>query len=115
MSTEESAGQPDAGQQAGELPQDAQPADDGEHALPDPTLQMHVFHLASQVSMALGEMENPLTREKQVDLTAARFLIDTIGMLETKTAGNRTDEEEEYVSGVLANLRMAFVRKSGGQ
>lgn len=106
--TPETAGSQDAG------PQDAGPQDGGEaRELPSPTLQMHVFHMASQVSMALGEVENPLTNEKQVDLQAARFLIDTIAMLEEKTRGNRSDDEEQYVTGVLANLRMAYVRKSG--
>ena len=84
-----------------------------ERALPEPTLIVHVFHLASQVGMALGETENPLSGKKETDLRAARFLIDTLAMLEEKTRGNRTPEEEEYVAGVLSNLRLAYVRKSG--
>ena len=84
-----------------------------ERELPEPTLIVHVFHLAAQVGMALGEQENPVTGRKETDLRAARFLIDTLSMLELKTRGNRTEEEDEYVAGVLANLRMAFVRKGG--
>jgi hypothetical protein len=89
------------------------PAQPGARELPEPTLIVHVFHLAAQVGMALGEQENPITGKKETDLRAARFLIDTIGMLEEKTRGNRTAEEDEYLSGVLANLRMAYVRKGG--
>jgi len=85
----------------------------GERPMPEPTLIVHVFHLAAQVGMALGETENPVTGTKDTDLRAARFLIDTLAMLEQKTRGNRTPDEEEYVAGVLTNLRMAFVRKSG--
>ena len=85
----------------------------GERELPEPTLIVHVFHLAAQVGMALGEQENPVTGTKETDLRAARFLIDTLSMLEVKTRGNRTADEDEYVAGVLANLRMAFVRKGG--
>lgn len=81
--------------------------------LPAPTLTLHVFHLATQVGMALGETENPVTGKRETDLRAARFLVDTLAMLEEKTRGNRTAEEDEYVSGVLASVRMAFVRKSG--
>jgi len=84
----------------------------GAPPLPEPTLIVHVFHLASQVGMALGETENPLTGKRDTDLRAARFLIDTLAMLEEKTRGNRTAEEDEYVAGVLTNLRMAYVRKS---
>jgi hypothetical protein len=85
----------------------------GAGELPEPSLIVHVFHLAAQVGMALGEQENPLTGKKETDLRAARFLIDTIAMLDQKTKGNRTAEEDEYLGGVLANLRMAFVRKGG--
>lgn len=83
-----------------------------EHELPEPSLQLHVFHLASQVTMALGEIENPLTKTREVDLPTARFLIDLIAMLQAKTEGNRTEEEDAYLAGVLTNLRMAYVRKA---
>jgi hypothetical protein len=84
-----------------------------ERELPEPTLVVHVFHLAAQVGIALGETENPVTGTRETDLRAARFLIDTLAMIEVKTRGNRSPEEDEYLSGVLANLRMAFVRKGG--
>jgi hypothetical protein len=90
----------------------AEPAS-GSPTLPEPTFIVHVFHLASQVGMALGETENPLTRKRETDLRAARFLIDTLAMLEEKTRGNRTGEEDEYIAGVLANLKLVYVRKSG--
>jgi hypothetical protein len=84
-----------------------------EHDVPAPSLTVHVFHLASQVAMALGEAENPLTGQRETDLRAARFLIDVVAMLEEKTRGNRTPEEDEYLGSVLTNLRMAYVKKSG--
>ncbi|HVQ27755.1 MAG TPA: DUF1844 domain-containing protein [Planctomycetota bacterium] len=83
-----------------------------ERQMPEVSFNLHVFHLASQVGIALGETENPLSGERSVDLAVARFLIDTLAMLEEKTRGNRTQEEELYMQGVLTNLRMAFVSKS---
>ncbi len=80
--------------------------------MPAPTLQTHVFHLASQVAMSLGHVDNPITGKKELDLRAARFLVDTLAMLEQKTRGNRTDEEDTYVTGVLADLRMKVVSAS---
>lgn len=80
--------------------------------VPEVSLQIHVFHLASHVGMALGETENPLTGKREKDLRTARFLIDVIAMLDEKTRGNRTAEEDEYLTGVLTNLRMAYVSKS---
>jgi len=84
----------------------------GGRTMPEPSLQLHVFHLASQVTMALGEIENPLSGKREKDLPTARFLIDLLAMLEQKTAGNRTDDEDVYLRGVLTNLRMAYVAKS---
>jgi hypothetical protein len=83
-------------------------------AVPEASLQVHVFHLASQVGMALGETENPLSGKREKDLRTARFLIDVIAMLDEKTRGNRSPEEDEYLTGVLTNLRMAYVSKSDG-
>jgi hypothetical protein len=97
----------------GDLPSASPTGEADAPTLPAPTLIVHVFHLASQVGMALGETENPLTHRRETDLRAARFLIDTLAMLEEKTRGNRTAEEEAYVAGVLTNLRMAYVRKNG--
>jgi hypothetical protein len=83
-----------------------------ERDMPEASLTVHVFHLASQVAMALGEVEHPISGTRETDLRAARFLIDVIAVLEEKTRGNRTPEEDEYVGGVLTNLRMAYVSKS---
>jgi hypothetical protein len=84
----------------------------GGRTMPEPSFQLHVFHLASQVSMALGDIENPLSGKREKDLPTARFLIDLLAMLEQKTAGNRTTEEDAYLRGVLTNLRMAYVARS---
>lgn len=78
--------------------------------MPPASFQTHVYHLASQVAMALGQVENPVTKERNKDLRAAQFLIDTIAMLEDKTRGNLSDDEAQYISGVLTNLRMEFVK-----
>lgn len=86
---------------------------DDERQMPEISFNLHVFHLASQVGIALGETENPISGERGTDLAVARFLIDTLAMLEEKTRGNRTQEEELYMQGVLTNLRMAYVSKSG--
>ena len=89
---------------------DATTSEGGE--FPEASFTRHLFDLAQQVAIALGEVENPITKRRDVHLPAAQFLIDTIAMLEEKTRGNRTSEEDSYVQGVLANLRVAFVSKS---
>lgn len=44
------------------------------------------------------------------DLAAARGMVDTVEMLESKTRGNLSDQEQLMVRSVLTELRMAVVR-----
>ena len=45
-------------------------------------------------------------------LATARHLIDTLGMLEEKTDGNLTSDEQRLLQTVLGDLRISFVRLS---
>ena len=89
-------------------------ADEQLHAdgLPQVTFLRHLFELAQQTAIALGEVENPITKTRETNLPAARYIIDTVAMLKDKTEGQRTDEEEQYIVGILAYLRLSFVNKS---
>ncbi len=44
------------------------------------------------------------------NLDAARYQIDLLAMLEVKTSGNLTDDEDRLLRTVLYDLRMAFVQ-----
>ena len=44
--------------------------------------------LALQASISLGQVPNPATNKTEEDLTQAKFLIDTLGVLQEKTKGN---------------------------
>jgi hypothetical protein len=60
------------------------------------------------------EKAEPLTPEeitKRVGdgLTGARQLIDTLAVLEEKTAGNLSGEESELLQGALSELRIRYV------
>lgn len=50
----------------------------------------------------------------RVDLTMAQQTIDILAMLESKTKGNLTDEEEALLSGLLYESRMKFLEKNQG-
>jgi hypothetical protein len=66
--------------------------------------------LATQAQILLGVIENPITRKKEeVDLPRAKGVIDLIATLEEKTKGNLTPEETEFLTRVLADLRMRWV------
>lgn len=57
----------------------------------------------------LGKVEDPSTGEKTVDLDLARHTIDMIAMLEQKTRGNLTRDEENLLKALLSEIRMAYV------
>jgi hypothetical protein len=59
--------------------------------------------------MHLGEAPNPETNAVEKSLPLARQTIDLIGMLEEKTKGNLTGDEERLLGQILFDLRMRFV------
>lgn len=57
----------------------------------------------------MGKVQNPVTQKIERDLEQAQMSIDMLEMLKTKTAGNLKKEEDEYLNGVLRDLRLNFV------
>jgi hypothetical protein len=69
-----------------------------------------ILSLSTSALMQLGEVSDPQSRAL-VDIDLAHQTIDLIGLLEEKTRGNLTGEEERILHQVLFDLRMCFVRK----
>ena len=68
--------------------------------------------------MTLGKLMNPLTRQLDKNLEAARDTIDTLAALETRTLGNLEPDEARVLQQVLTELRMNYldeVKKAGGK
>lgn len=84
-------------------------------AWPEPSLPLLVTTLATQAMSALSFMPHPVTGKTTVDLPQAKHFIDTIEMLERKSAGNQTPQEREMFESVLHELRMTFVAVSNAQ
>jgi hypothetical protein len=61
-----------------------------------------VISLASNAAMQLDP------DHRNYDLTLARQNIDILAMLERKTAGNLTKEEQELLRGLLYQTRVAY-------
>ena len=68
-----------------------------------------VSTLALQASIFLGEVPNPATNKKEKNLTQAKFIIDTLGVLKDKTRNNLDAEEEKLLENVLYQLRLSYV------
>ena len=77
--------------------------------LPDASFLGLVNMLGVEAAMHLGLIETPGEEPPPLDLEAARHLIDTLGMLQNKTRGNLTADEDNLLDNVLADLRMQFV------
>jgi len=73
-----------------------------------------VISLASSAMVNLGEMPDPVSRERSMDLDLARQTIDLLGVLQDKTKGNLDDEEAQLMESVLYDLRMKFLNKREG-
>ena len=72
----------------------------------------YILSYYTQGLVLLGEVPNPYTNKKEEDSEAARHMIDILTMLEEKTKGNLTNEEEQLLGSVLYELRMKFMAKT---
>lgn len=68
-----------------------------------------VSSLSMQALVLLGEIPNPVTKQKEVDLVQAKYIIDTLDMLKQKTKGNLSKEEDEGLEEVIYHLRIKYV------
>ena len=79
---------------------------------PQPDFKFFVTTLTLQASIALGHMPNPANEKTATDLVQAKFLIDTLGMLQEKTKGNLTADEAELLENLLYELRTVYLSKN---
>jgi len=71
-----------------------------------------ILSLASSVQMSLGLIPHPSTQKPERNLVNAKQTIDILGMLETKTRGNLSTEEDRLMKQILFELRMRYVEIS---
>jgi len=66
------------------------------------------------VAMLAGQAELLMTGAEGLPAqpAEAQRLIDYLGVLETKTAGNLSDEERQVFSDILYHVRSLFLQKS---
>lgn len=73
-----------------------------------------ILSLTTSALVGLGELPDPMTKEKLVNLPLAQQTISIIEILKQKTTGNLTDDEEQLISTVLYDLRMKYVKSACG-
>jgi len=66
--------------------------------------------LASQALMGLGMHQDPSGKGVMIDLEGSKFVIDLIGVVEEKTKGNLSEEEETELKQLHSELQNRFVQ-----
>lgn len=83
----------------------------GDEDIPPASFQLLVTMLATQTLAALGMIHDPSQGEPHVEPKIAQHFIDLLGMLETKTKGNLSAEENSLLNQTLHELRMLYVAR----
>ena len=87
-------------------------ADQAEEAqFPEINFPTFVASLNASALVHLGVIEDPASDQKTKNLPMAKQTIDILSMLESKTEGNLTPEEENMLKNVLYDLRIMFVKE----
>jgi hypothetical protein len=73
-----------------------------------------VISLSTQALAHLGEIPHPIDNQTAVDLSAAKQLIDILGILKEKTKGNLDATESGLLDNVLYDLRLRYVERVRG-
>ena len=78
--------------------------------LPPISFTTLVLSLSTQAMMLMGEIPDAGEGQPKQNLTLARQTIDLLGVLEEKTKGNLTREEDNFLQTSLSDLRIRFVQ-----
>lgn len=88
-------------------------------AVPEPglpvTFSSFVFSLGTSALMFMGERLDPRQPQVSVNLGQAKEIIDILSVLESKTKGNLTTEEQAVLDDLLYALRIKYVDLASGK
>src|SRR3954451_6560496 len=90
---------------------DAADAPEEELPLPPATFEFFILSLKAQAEMAMGLLHFGEEKDQpKPDLKIARHTIDLLGLLEEKTKGNLSYEEQRLLENAVTELRFRFVQ-----
>jgi len=79
-------------------------------SLPEINFATFIFSLNSSALVHLGIIEDPAANQMTKNLPLAKQTIDILGILEEKTKGNLTGDEEKLLTNILHDLRLMYVK-----
>lgn len=78
--------------------------------MPQVTFSAFVMSLNTSALFHLGEIADPETGALNQNLMLAKHTIDTLAVLQEKTKGNLTGEEDNMLTKFLYDLKMRYVK-----
>ena len=86
-----------------------------DHHVPPINFPSFIYSMGTSALMLLGEAPGQGAASQPPNLAHAQEIIDILTMLETKTKGNLTPDEETLLEEMLYTLRVKFVEKAGAK
>jgi len=77
--------------------------------LPPASFEALVTTMATQAMFAMGVIPDPRTGQRMQHLDLARHHIDMLAVIDEKTKGNLTDEEQKMLTTTLYELRNNYI------
>lgn len=68
-----------------------------------------LFSLFSSALIQLGEMADPISGKQEKNLDSASQTIELFAILQEKTKGNLTEEEEKFLKNASAELKWKYL------
>ena len=78
---------------------------------PEINFATFVASLNASALLHLGAIEDPASGTRDKSLPMAKQTIDILSMLQEKTVGNLSEEEESLLKNILYDLRIMYVRE----
>jgi hypothetical protein len=72
-----------------------------------------ILSMQAATMQHLGKVMSPVTGKIERNLDAARYSIDMLEMIQRKTVGNLTPEEQRLLEHVVHELRLNYIEEAG--
>jgi hypothetical protein len=82
-------------------------------SLPAIDFSTFIMSLNASALVHLGIIDDPVSGKKTKNLPLGKQTVDMLKMLQEKTRGNLTEEEDKLLQGILYDLKIAYVRQKG--
>jgi len=86
---------------------------DEQPPMPEINFATFVVSLNASALLHLGAIEDPTTGKTDKNLPMAKQTIDILNLLEEKTTGNLSKDEENLLKSILYDLRIIYVKEKG--